>query len=55
MWIAATLYRRSPVGTPIYIYEGPGTTRPSIGRTAGTRTDVPELTGVDPQRWATEA
>jgi hypothetical protein len=51
MWIAATLYRRSPVGTPIYIYEGPGTTRPSIGR---ARTDAPELTGVDPARWADE-
>ena len=49
MWIAATLYRRSPVGTPIVIYEGPGSTRPSIGR---AHADVPELTGVDPARWA---
>lgn len=52
MWIAATLYRRSPVGTPIYIYEGPGGTRPSVGRTATP--DVPELTGVDAAAWANE-
>lgn len=55
MWIAATLYRRSPVGTPVYVYEGPGSTRPSIGRAGSTGADVPELTGVDPARWATEA
>ncbi|MCW2920414.1 MAG: ErfK/YbiS/YcfS/YnhG family protein [Thermoleophilia bacterium] len=53
MWIAATLYRRSPVGTPIFIYEGPGTTRPSLGR--GHRADVPELAGIDARRWADEA
>lgn len=53
MWIAATLYRRSPVGTPVFVYEGPGSTRPSIGR-SGRTTDVPELTGVDPARWADE-
>jgi hypothetical protein len=54
MWIASTLYRRSPVGTPIFIYEGPGTTRPSIGRTARQRADVPELTGVRAADWADE-
>jgi hypothetical protein len=52
MWIAAKLYARSPVGTPIYIYEGPGSTTPSIGKRS--RTDVPELTGVDPSLWADE-
>jgi hypothetical protein len=53
MWIAATLYRRSPVGTPVIIYEGPGSTTVSVGRTPAS-TDVPELTGVDPDRWADE-
>jgi hypothetical protein len=52
MWIAASLYARVPVGTPIFIYEGPGTTRPSIGRLR--HADVPELTGVDVARYATE-
>ena len=51
MWIAATLYRRSPVDTPVYVYEGPGGTRPSIGR---AQRDVPELAGVDAARWADE-
>jgi hypothetical protein len=49
MWIAASLYSRTPVGTKIIIYEGPGSTRPSLGRR-----DTPELTGVDPSRWADE-
>ncbi|MEO6867204.1 MAG: L,D-transpeptidase [Gaiellales bacterium] len=49
MWIAATLYSRSPVGMPVYIYEGPGAIRPSLGRRSR---DLPELTGVSPQRWA---
>ena len=53
MWIAATLYARSPVGTPVLVYEGPGSTTPSIGRDASS--DVPELAGVDPARWADEA
>lgn len=52
MWIAATLYRRSPVGTPVIVYEGPGSTRPSLGR--GRTPVLPELTGVDPARWADE-
>lgn len=52
MWIAATLYRRSPVGTPVVIYEGPGGTRPSLGR--GRTAVLPELTGIDPARWADE-
>jgi lipoprotein-anchoring transpeptidase ErfK/SrfK len=52
MWIAASLYRMVPVGTPIFIYEGPGTTRPSIGRRA--HADVPELTGIDVARYADE-
>ncbi len=55
MWIAATLYRRSPVGTPVYVYEGPGSTATSIGRAAAASADLPELTGVDPARWATES
>ncbi len=52
MWIAATLYRRSPVGTPVYVYEGPGGTTGSVGRRSGP--DVPELAGVDAARWADE-
>jgi lipoprotein-anchoring transpeptidase ErfK/SrfK len=51
MWIAAALYRRTPVGTTIFIYEGPGSTRPSVGR---AHADVPELTGVDATHWADE-
>lgn len=59
MWIAATLYARSPVGTPVYVYEGPGSTSQSIGRRAAdpaarAAADVPELTGVDVDRWADE-
>lgn len=50
MWIAAKLYDRSPVGTPVIVYEGPGTTSPSIAQRS--RADVPELTGVDPAQWA---
>lgn len=46
MWIASTLYARSPVGTPVLVYEGPGSTAASIGREA-TTPDVPELAGVD--------
>lgn len=53
MWIASTLYARSPVGTPVIVYEGPGTTAPSLGR-ATAEADVPELTGVDVARWADE-
>ncbi|MCW2928973.1 MAG: hypothetical protein JWM86_2941 [Thermoleophilia bacterium] len=53
MWIAATLYRRSPVGTPIYIYERGSSTRPSVGRSSST--DVPELSGVDVAPWVDEA
>jgi lipoprotein-anchoring transpeptidase ErfK/SrfK len=52
MWIAARLYERSPVGTPIYIYEGPGSTQASVGR---ARRDVPELAGVDVARYVDEA
>lgn len=53
MWIAAALYARSPVGTPVLVYEGPGSTATSIGRTRRSA-DVPELTGVDVARWADE-
>ena len=52
MWIAATLYRLSPVGTPVYVYEGPGGVTQSVGRRM--RPDVPELAGVDVDRWADE-
>lgn len=51
MWIAATLYARTPVGTPVFVYESGRGTRPSVGR---ARRDVPELTGVDPARFADE-
>ena len=48
------------VGTPVLVYEGPGKTHSSIGRSSAARTqhaagrDVPELTGVNPARWADE-
>ena len=54
MWIAATLYAKTPVGTTVYVYEGPGSTRPSLGRDRRAAADVPELTGVDVARWADE-
>lgn len=53
MWIAARLYAKSPVGTPVIVYEGPGSTTPSVGQRTRTA-DVPELTGVDVDRWADE-
>ncbi|MCB0879363.1 MAG: L,D-transpeptidase [Thermoleophilia bacterium] len=53
MWIAATLYSKTPVGTKVYIYEGPGGTSTAVGQRSAHE-DVPELTGVDPDRWADE-
>ena len=52
MWIAAWLYANSPVGEDVYIYEGPGSTTTSVGRSR--HADTPELTGVDPATWADE-
>lgn len=54
MWIAARLYARSPVGTKVHVYEGPGGTSQSIGRALAGMSDRPELTGVNPARWADE-
>lgn len=44
MWIAATLYARTPVGTRILLYEGPGSTNVSVGK--HRQHDVPELAGI---------
>ena len=58
MWIAATLYARSPVGTTVYVYNQGGTVTPSVGRAtraaSDATVDVPELTGVDAAVWADE-
>ncbi|MCW2924546.1 MAG: putative peptidoglycan binding domain 1:ErfK/YbiS/YcfS/YnhG, partial [Thermoleophilia bacterium] len=54
MWIADTLYRRTPVGTPVLVYEGPGATGASLGQRAGTAVDLPELSGVDVAPYITE-
>lgn len=54
MWIAAKLYARSPVGTTVYVYNASGSTSPSIGRALAGMSDLPELTGVNPARWADE-
>ena len=53
MWIADTLYKRTPVGTPVFVYQGPGSSMVSIGRDQGT--DIPELAGVDVSRWVSES
>lgn len=53
MWIANSLYQSTPVGTPVYVYAGPGSTGTSFGK-GGTTPDVAELSGVDVERWADE-
>jgi lipoprotein-anchoring transpeptidase ErfK/SrfK len=52
MWIAATLYSRSPVGTTVYVYQSGGTTVTSVGKQR--KPDLPELTGIDPVDFADE-
>lgn len=54
MWIAAKLYARSPVGTPVFVYESGSTNAPSVGRQSKV-VDLPELTGVSAAEWADEA
>jgi hypothetical protein len=54
MWIAAALYARSPVGTPVIVYERLGRGGRAPVARGGATPDVPELTGIDPARWADE-
>lgn len=53
MWIAAQLYAVSPVGEGVYVYERGKSPVASVGR-SGAKADLPELTGVDPAKWADE-